>query len=299
VENKLRTAESLGEVAENVARFLGAQVPSNRQLFNDIITPLSSIGEVVIIGGLVRDLAFYGFEERPISDIDLVVRGSPSALKRFAGSIGAIPNKFGGYGLQTDAFKADFWALSSTWARQAGHVKMRSPSDLIRSTFFDWDAIIYSTKNSEVKAISGYLSRLHSRILDLNLEPNPSVKGNLVRALRRVMMWDARPGPKLRRFILGALRHHSWDELRLAEMNAFHTLYLSGFQSASEYCVDVLRNPAFHGVGRDDLRQATLFGELPSTYHLPEASHVTRLSSLRRIRRRNRSKTWDLFADQP
>lgn len=298
MDNSLRIAESLTEVAENVTKFLHTSAPSNRQLLNEIVRPLSAVGEVIIIGGLVRDLAFYGFDERPVSDIDIVINGQPSAVSRFAAEVGAVPNRFGGYGLQTDAFKADFWALSSTWAKRAGHVSVRGSSDLVRSTFFDWDAIIYSMKTGAVTAIDRYLDRLHRRVLELNLEPNPSVKGNLVRALRRVMMWDVRPGPKLKRFIFNALHHHSWAELTEAEMHAFQTLYLSQFDSASEYCMEVLKNPYFQGVGRDDLRQPALFSNLPTSYHLPEASNVKRLSILKRIRRRNRSKTLDLFADQ-
>lgn len=267
----------------------------------EMIEPLSRIGEVTVIGGLVRDLAFYGPEERPVSDIDLVVRGLPSALQTFAESSGATPNKFGGYGLHTAAFKADFWSLSSTWAKRAGHVSMRKPTDLVKCTFFDWDAIVYSIQTKKITAIPGYLSRLHGRVLDLNLEPNPSIKGNLVRALRRVMMWDVRPGPRLRRFIDGAVCEHNWAELAVAESQAFHTTYLSQFRSAREYYRDVLRNPAFRGVGRDDMRQVSLdlFREVQHQYMAPSETHFMKFDYPRpRKFRRIRSDTRDLFDDR-
>lgn len=296
--SKLRIANTLNEVSDSVHRFIHADAPSNRELLNHVIKPLSEIGEVLIIGGLVRDLAFYGTDERPVSDIDLVVRGSPSALAEYAKLVGAEANKFGGYGLKTPAFKADFWAFSSTWAKQAGHVPIQKSEDLLRCTFFDWDAIIYSLRSRRVSAIDNYIGRLHSRVLDLNLEPNPSVKGNLVRALRRVMMWDVRPGPRLKRFIMDALRWHSWEDLVAAENNAFSTSYLSHFDGHWKYLTGVLHNPGFHWVGRDDLRQQPLFLDLPLKFHVTDAKEVGRIVGVRKSRRRNKSQTLDLFADE-
>lgn len=293
---KLRIAESLPQLAETVYNFLSAASPSNRQLMDLVIKPLSEIGEVTVIGGLVRDLAFYGPSERPISDIDLVVNGSPSMVAAFATRAGAIPNKFGGFGLETAAFKADFWSLSSTWARRAGHVSMRKSADLIKCTFFDWDAVVYSTKTRKISAIDGYLDRLRRRVLDLNLEPNPSIKGNLVRALRRVMMWDVRVGPNLSRFIDTHLFLHPWNELVEAEKRAFRTSFLENFHSAEEYYMEVLRNPLFRNVGRDDLRQVSLFHSLPHHYYIPTLPEIITAGQFpTRRRRRIRSETPDLF----
>src|ERR1700759_4714725 len=103
--SKLRTADSLVQGSETVTNFLNSSSPSNRQLLNDVLHPLGEIGEGSVIGGLVRDLAFYGADERPISDVDLVIKGSAGAVAEHARSVGAVPNKFGGYGLKTDAFK--------------------------------------------------------------------------------------------------------------------------------------------------------------------------------------------------
>lgn len=255
---KLTMASTLDRLADSVAKFLESPIPSSKLLASTIIRPLQEIGEVSILGGLVRDIAFYGPDERPISDIDLVVTGPPRQVSDFAHTVGARPNKFGGFGLTTEGFKADFWALSNTWARRQGLVRIGRASDLIRATFFDWDAVVYSTKSRRVNAIDGYLERIRSRVLDVNLLENPSVKGNLVRALRRIMMWDVRPGPRLRLFIESTIFEYDWLELILAEEGAFHTIYLENFSSAGDFVEKVLRNPSFSWVGRDDLRQTRL-----------------------------------------
>jgi hypothetical protein len=247
----------------------------------EVVAPLSEVGEVSIVGGLVRDLAFYGPDERPISDIDLVITGSPSMIEVFAKRLHAERNRFGGYGLKTEAYKVDFWSLSSTWARRQGHVSMRHSKDLIKCTFFDWDAVIYSTKTRKVHAIDGYLDRLQNRVLDLNLVPNPSIKGNLVRALRRIMMWDVRPGPKLRSFIDEALPAHDWSSLIAAERGAFNTHYLSEFLDSDEFIEGVLNNSSFSGVGRDDRRQPSLgfFGDLRQQYSYQDIPRDIRISA--------------------
>lgn len=246
---------SLSHLADTVSRFVASKQPSSIELVQDLIRPLKELGELCIIGGLVRDLAFYGIDDRPLSDVDLVVRARPAELARFAESVGAVENRFGGFGLRTSGFKADFWAFSSTWAKRTGHVSLRRTSDLAKCTFFDWDAAVYSFRTKRVYAINGYLDRLRSRVLDVNLLATPSEKGNLVRSLRRIVLWDARPGPRLKRFLKKEIPRHAWREIVAAEKAAFYFTILSDFKSAFEYEELVLRSGVFPNLGRHDRRQ--------------------------------------------
>jgi hypothetical protein len=246
---------SLNHLADTVSRFVASKQPSSIELVQDLIRPLEELGELCIIGGLVRDLAFYGLEDRPLSDVDLVVRAKPAALARFAERVGAAENRFGGFGLKTSGFKADFWAFSSTWAKRTGHVSLRRTSDLAKCTFFDWDAAVYSLRTKSVYAINGYLDRLRSRVLDVNLLATPSEKGNLVRSLRRIVLWDARPGPKLKRFLKKAIPRYAWSEIVAAEEAAFYFTILSDFKSAADYEDLVLQSGIFPNLGRHDRRQ--------------------------------------------
>jgi hypothetical protein len=153
---------------------------------------------VAVIGGLVRDFAREGRSEFR-SDVDLVIDAAAEDVARLAKHLGATPNRFGGYGTKEGPWKIDFWALETTWARR--HVSVQKLEDVILCTFFDWDAVAYDLWERKLICADGYLERISRQILDINLRPNPSPMGNLVRAIRRLVLWQVLPGPELTRFL--------------------------------------------------------------------------------------------------
>lgn len=261
-ENSL--ASTKGQVAQRVKRFLNSNNRAAKELKNDIIEPLQELGEVCIVGGLVRDLAIYGLDDRPVSDIDLVVRTCSSKLRKFAGKFDATPNRFGGFGVQTTAFHADFWAFSSTWAKVEGHVSLHSAADLRKVTFFDWDAVIYSTRSNEVHWVDQYLDRLKARVLEINLLENPSVKGNLVRALRRLVMWEARPGKRLQSFLMDQAEQFEWSDLVQTELGAFQKSYLDEYVSFNSYWAALKNGEFLCGSSHHQGSQQELYETIPS-----------------------------------
>ncbi|MFN4175250.1 MAG: hypothetical protein ACK4HV_09130 [Parachlamydiaceae bacterium] len=225
------------------------------ELHQDILSQLEKVGDVYVVGGIVRDLAFYGANERPISDIDFVITGRVRALDTLATRLGATRNRFGGYGLKRGGYKIDFWSLHNTWAKVNRHVRVNSAKDLVKTTFFDWDAVVYGVSTREIYAMPGYIDRLNKRILDINLEENPSIQGNLVRALRRLVMWDAKPGRKLNVFLSNYLDQANWPALISAEKGAFHTCYLHQFHTGLEFRRKVLCRSEGYVAGVDSRRQ--------------------------------------------
>jgi hypothetical protein len=252
----VRVASSLSAVRERVIDFIWHNNPRSVEIRERVLVPMQNIGDTYIIGGLVRDLAFFGLNDRPISDIDIVVCCNPRALAEFSKKIGAQKNRFGGYAATIGGARVDYWSLSATWAHRNGHVIIRRPRDLIKSTFFDWDAIIFDVKRKKIHADSNYLHRMMSRIVDINLEPTPSSKGNLVRALRRLVMWDARPARALRSFIEKTWKNYSWAEICDAESRAFTTQYLTAFSTAEHFSTSVLDRKSNWVPGLDDRRQS-------------------------------------------
>lgn len=248
-------AQSIGAVADRAGRFFARDNPRIAELNDEVLTRLSEVGTVFVVGGLIRDLAFYGASERPTSDIDFVVTGRTKELDRLALRLGAIPNRFGGFGLKRGGYKIDFWSLRNTWASVHKHSPVWAPKDLIRTTFFDWDGIIYNINNGQIHALPRYIDRLHSRVVEINLESSPSIKGNLVRALRRLIMWDARPGAKLQRFIDKHLHAFGWDEILLAEKGAFDVHYLHQFRSGMDFKSRGLAKRSYNLIGIDSRRQ--------------------------------------------
>ncbi|WJO81127.1 hypothetical protein JTM03_22890 [Pseudomonas aeruginosa] len=172
---------------------------------------------VAVIGGLVRDFAREG-RAGFRSDVDLVIDGSREKVALLAEKLGATPNRFGGYGYKSGPWKIDFWALETTWARK--HVPTRKLEDVLLGTFFDWDAIAYDLWERKLICSDDYLERIRAKRLDINLQPNPSPMGNLVRAIRRLVLWQASPGERLRCFIdehldESTLRHVQEKEIEL------------------------------------------------------------------------------------
>jgi hypothetical protein len=153
---------------------------------------------VAVVGGLVRDFA-YGGRRSFRSDLDLVIDAPKERIAEIASSLRATPNRFGGFGCKQGPWKIDFWALETTWARK--YVPLNSLEDIVSSTFFDWDAVAYDLKEKKLICAEDYLFRIRSRTLDVNLLPNPSPLGNLVRAVRRLMIWQVQAGPVLTEFI--------------------------------------------------------------------------------------------------
>jgi hypothetical protein len=191
-----------------------------RRLREILATKFEPIGPVAIIGGLVRDIARkgkVGFR----SDIDLVVDAEPALVAALAAKLGARPNRFGGFASVHPQWKVDFWSLSNTWASAVGLVRTDKLAELVHTTFFDCDAICYEVQTRRVHALPGYLERLAKRTIDINLLPNPSIDGNLLRASRRILLWHFRPGPGLRAFIERELNEKSFDRIVAAE----HVIY--------------------------------------------------------------------------
>lgn len=153
---------------------------------------------VAVIGGLVRDFAREG-RSGFCSDVDLVLDAPKDKVSELASSLNAVPNRFGGYGYKDGPWKIDFWALETTWGKK--HVSVDKLEDVIGSTFFDWDAIAYDLWERKLICNDNYLDKIKNREMDINLLPNPSPMGNLVRAVRRLVLWHVNPGPELRDFI--------------------------------------------------------------------------------------------------
>ena len=184
-----------------------------------------------IIGGLVRDFARRGRSSFR-SDVDLVIEAPRADVSRLAARLGAIPNRFGGYAYHHPHWKVDFWAMEATWAIVEGHASATRLEDLLQCTFFDCDAIMYDLGTGKVSAKESYFDALANNSIEINLQPNPSIEGNLLRAIRRVFAWGSEPGPKLRQFILDNLNEATFDRIAQTEARIYSTAVTADFLSA-------------------------------------------------------------------
>lgn len=190
----------------------------------------SDFDKVSIFGGMIRDLARggkAGFQ----SDVDLVIDAPTHEVDMLAERMCAKPNSFGGYGFSTERWKIDFWALETTWSLREGHVSATSIDELLQGTFFDWDAVHYDIKKRRLHAQEGYLEKLNSRILGVNVVATPSAVGNAVRAVRRIISWDLRASTTLLTFIEDVVRSNGLEPLVAYEKSKYATSVCSGFIS--------------------------------------------------------------------
>lgn len=186
---------------------------------------------VAVVGGLVRDFAREG-RTGFRSDVDLVIHDSKEEVALLAEKLNATPNRFGGYGYKSGPWKIDFWALETTWARK--HVPMQTLEDILLGTFFDWDAVAYDLWGRKLICHDDYLERLRAKTLEINLRPNPSPMGNLIRAIRRLILWQLVPGEKLMSFIDEHLNESALHYLQKKEEELFSYCVSSRWKTAEE-----------------------------------------------------------------
>lgn len=193
----------------------------------EVVTKLQAFGPVVVIGGMIRDLALAGNRTFG-SDVDFVIK--PKDIDQFHLFMmhrAAKRNRFGGYGWSGEHWRIDVWPLQKTWAHEEGHVQISFFSDLLRTTFFDCDAIIYDLQSKNITAKQGYFGRLKRRELEVNLLANPNPTGNAVRALRYAAIRGFGWGPKLCAFMSEQIEECGWKHLQEREATSHGTSYIA------------------------------------------------------------------------
>jgi hypothetical protein len=170
----------------------------------DLIKRINAeVGPAILFGGMLRDLARGGARAFS-SDVDIVVDTDDSdRLHQFVHNLNAHRTRtaFGGYRIAFGKRDVDLWTLRDTWACRSGHIRGTSPSSLVATTFFDWDAIAYDTSTREFHMLPDYFERLASGVLDVNLEANPNPVGIVVRSLRWVRHAQVTLSPRLTHYI--------------------------------------------------------------------------------------------------
>lgn len=200
-------------------------------LQNLLSTHFGAFDRVAIIGGLVRDFAREG-RAGFRSDIDLVIEAPAEEVTELANRLGAVPNRFGGYGFRGGPWPIDFWALQTTWAARHGGITLARLEDIIQCTFFDWDAVAYNLRTRRLICSRDYLDRIRQGALDINLRPTPSLQGNLLRAMRRLVLWQVQTGPALRAFIEENLDEEMFRSIQAIEIRLFPYSVTSAWESA-------------------------------------------------------------------
>jgi hypothetical protein len=205
-------------------------VSALRQL---LIEQFGDFDKVSIFGGMIRDIARSGARGFR-SDVDIVIHAPSEQVEALAERVAARPNAFGGFGFTSTRWKVDFWALETTWAHRQGYITASTIDDLLEGTFFDWDSVHYDIKSRQLRAQDGYLERIRSRTLGVNLTKTPSTLGNAARAIRRILIWDLRASPALIDFIEKAVADEGMEALIAYEIRKYRGSVCKDFRGRDE-----------------------------------------------------------------
>lgn len=227
-----------------------------RSLREDFMT----LGRTAVIGGMVRDFARQG-RGGFSSDVDLVIDASPEAVDSFARERQAEQNRFGGYSLTSGSWKIDFWALRTTWASRHGYASVDRLEDVTKCTFFDCDAIIYDLDARRVFCRDDYLDQMRCKFIEINLLPNPSINGNLIRAIRRMLLWDFEAGPRLSAFITEHLDEERFEQIALVDRELYPGALIASSATANNLKRLLLGRDERHGLATFYATQLPLPGE--------------------------------------
>lgn len=210
-------------------RYFLSSAYRGRTEIHSTLEKMQSFGPIVVIGGILRDLLLSNNQEFK-SDLDLVIDPlDPDMFRDYVASFGASKNRFGGFSLVGQQWKIDIWLLKDTWAHQAGHVNISNFSDLLDTTFFNCDAIIYDLSCGQVITKPAYFDELSRRWLEINLQPNPNPIGNTVRAFRYAMRKNFTWGPRLSKYVEEVLEHTDWQSLVKYELASYHNSTIGYF----------------------------------------------------------------------
>ena len=89
-------------------------IERNRQkniLFNDFILKISPLGEMFIVGGVIRDISI----NKTPNDIDLIIDTPKNNLKPLLDIYEHSLNRFGGYRFKLNKMTIDLWPMQDHW----------------------------------------------------------------------------------------------------------------------------------------------------------------------------------------
>lgn len=201
-----------GQLRERLRYFLGTSARGRREVVS-ILNRLALQGHVLIFGGMLRDLLLSGnagFD----SDVDVVLAGAEGPrLEQVLIPLEARRNRFGGYRLAGRHWKIDVWRLEDTWAFKHALVVPPEPAQLVRTTFFTWDAAVFNVGTGQLWFHEKFEDHLLRRVLDVNLLPNPNPIGAGLRAIRSVLRYHARMTRSVADYVLEVIKTHGAERL--------------------------------------------------------------------------------------
>jgi hypothetical protein len=165
--------------------------------FNSLLESLKLSSDTVIFGGKLRDIArSYLFPTDQTledlvysSDFDIVVQCGNKKLLSILEPFDYELTQLGGFRLKIGKIRVDLWDVRSTWAylfrQYEGNA--RTLENLVETTFFKWDSIIYHLNDEYIHTSPYYWRDLRSNIVDLNFSKSHNPYSSSMRIIRYLL----------------------------------------------------------------------------------------------------------------
>jgi len=152
------------------------------------IDELQNYGELIIIGGALRDFSF----NRTPRDLDIMVSSNVTDFDDLMKNYDYRKNRFGGYKVSINDTELDIWSIQNNWAFKNQYYDA-SFKNVTKGSFFNIDAIAFNLNTGDIDA-EIFIETIKNRVLDINLDSNyiadnPNPEKNIVRALRLRKTW--------------------------------------------------------------------------------------------------------------
>jgi len=217
--NRCASSDLMDKIRHSIRDFLASE-PEVSAFGQD----LARIGDVVVFGGVPRDLA-RGAEVRPEADVDLVVDCDHDELEHHLRHRQPSKNKFNGFRILIGQRSCDVWAAQETWAVKQGYRELRCLNDLALTTFFSCDQILYNLSKDYVHATDAFLKWHERQVVTLNLADNPNRDGIISRIVRILNEWEHAVDRDIVRFFTETIEHQLTAERRAALPEMWDSIY--------------------------------------------------------------------------
>lgn len=148
----------------------------------NFIEELKKVGDLLFFGGSIRDICLFPDSPPLPRDFDIAIKfKKKNEFELITSKYAFQKNRFGGYKFKIGEFDFDIWDLESTWAFKNTDLKA-SEENLAKSVYLNIDGIVYNFNKSKIYDELFRTSIIECK-LDVNLEENPQVELNLLRAL--------------------------------------------------------------------------------------------------------------------
>jgi len=184
----------------NIINFLETKKEEN-YAFNLLMNKLEDVGDIIVIGGVIRDVILNECEPR---DIDLIIDTEEKLDKIMNNFDNVSRNRFGGYKLLIEGLPVDVWTIASHWAFRENILK-RSFENIKYSTFLNFDSVYYNiTKDIGIADV--FNDAMTRSFLDITLEDkyiyrNPFAVTNIIRMFVIKETWNLRFSSKVEQYI--------------------------------------------------------------------------------------------------